>query len=72
MTGVQTCALPICGDLWRWDFERGVVLVNPNPFAVNASLGPGYWRIAGRGVNDSSSASAVLVPANDGLFLQRR
>jgi len=57
------------GNVWRRDFEHGAVLVNPGPLPERGSIGTGYRRIAGRGINDGAMVETVTIGARDGLLL---
>lgn len=61
-------------DLWRRDFERGIVLNNSAAFAQTVALETTYRRIRGRqdpAVNDGSVVTSVTLPPRDGLVLLR-
>lgn len=59
-------------NIYRRDFEGGVVLANGFDSSATVSLGGTYRRINGtqdRSVNNGAVASAVVVPPRDGLIL---
>ena len=59
-------------DLWRRDFDHGLVLVNSTPELTTVDLGGDYEKINGtqdRAINDGSIISEVEVAPNDGLIL---
>ena len=59
-------------NLWRRDFQNGIVLVNPAASALTVDLGRPYRRIAGvvdPGVNDGLPGSLITVGAEDARFL---
>ncbi len=61
-------------NLYRRDFERGAVLVNPTATPLTLLLDQPYRRILGTAdpvINDGSGGSQFTVPANDALFLIR-
>jgi hypothetical protein len=61
-------------DVWRRDFEGGVVLLNATGDAQTIDLGGEYLKIDGtqdRSVNDGSTVNAVTVGAFDGIILLR-
>ena len=61
------------GVCWRRDFSRGIVLVNPSFRPAQIVLSCGFYRINGTtSVNTGALADTVSVPAQDGIFLQRR
>ena len=65
----------ILGGIWRRDFDHGVVLVNPSRAPVTLEPGANLYRIRGKAcpsVNTGEPVWAITVPANDGIFLQRR
>jgi hypothetical protein len=65
---------PWRNGIYRREFERGLVLVNPTGHAVTLDLERGFRKITGRQdsrVNDGAVASRVIVPARDGLVLLR-
>jgi putative glycosyl hydrolase-like family 15 (GHL15) protein len=62
------------GGIWRRDFERGVILVNPTTTTRTVVVEPGLRRLHGRqdaSVNDGSPASRVAIAAKDGIVLLR-
>ena len=62
------------GEIWRRDFEHGIVLVNPASSEVEVDLGGTYRKIQGSqdpAVNDGSLVSELIMPAEDGLILLR-
>ena len=61
-------------DVWRRDFEHGVVLVNPGSAARTVELEPGLRRLAGNqdsAVNDGAAVSRLRLPPKDGIVLRR-
>ncbi|MFN2299666.1 MAG: putative glycoside hydrolase [Anaerolineales bacterium] len=61
-------------QVWRRDFEGGIVLVNPTAEPRTVSLGGQFRKIRGTqdpAVNDGSVVSEVTLPARDGLILLR-
>lgn len=59
-------------DVWRRDFDHGLVLVNSTPELATVELGGDYEKINGTqdpSVNDGSIVSEVDVGADDGLIL---
>jgi hypothetical protein len=62
-------------EVWRRDFENGIVLVNPTIFARTVKLEPGLRRLAGNqdpAVNNGSAASQVTLGPRDGIVLLRQ
>jgi len=62
-------------EVWRRDFENGVVLVNPTMFAKTVKLEPGLRRLVGNqdpAINDGSPASLVTLASKDGIVLLRQ
>jgi hypothetical protein len=62
-------------EVWRRDFENGVVLVNPTMFAKTVKLEPGLRRLVGNqdpAINDGSPASLVTLAPKDGIVLLRQ
>jgi Hypothetical glycosyl hydrolase family 15 len=60
--------------IWRRDFTRGIVLVNPTLFPTRVSLGAYFQRIMGTAdpaTNDGLRDSVTVVPGHDALFLRR-
>lgn len=65
--------------LWRRDFEKGIVLVNPNSNAITVTLEKPYMKISGAvnpTLNDGSMVTQVTIPGTssmggtgDALFL---
>ena len=60
-------------NLYRRDFERGIVLVNPTADAVPVLLEQTYRRIQGTvdPANDGGTLTTATVPGWDALFLMR-
>jgi molybdopterin converting factor small subunit len=60
-------------NVYRRDFERGIVLVNPNGEAMPVLLEQVYRRIQGMvdPANDGSSLTTATIPGYDALFLIR-
>jgi molybdopterin converting factor small subunit len=60
-------------NIYRRDFERGIVLVNPNADGMPVLLEQTYRRIQGTvdPANDGSAFTQTTVPARDALFLIR-
>lgn len=59
-------------NLYRRDFQHGIVLVNPASQSLQVPLGREYRRIRGTAapfVNDGARVQSVLVPPQDALFL---
>lgn len=59
-------------DLWRRDFENGIVLVNPTQKEMEIDLGTDFEKIFGRQdpyINDGKIVSRVKIGARDGLIL---
>jgi hypothetical protein len=59
-------------DIWRRDFDHGLVVVNSTAELVDVDLGGEYEKINGtrdRSVNDGSIVSDIALPANDGAVL---
>ena len=59
-------------NLWRRDFQNGVVLVNPSDLSLSAPMGASDRRIRGvvdPVVNDGSTVATATVGASDALFL---
>lgn len=60
--------------VWRRDFERGVVLVNPSPIPVELLLEDGLTRFAGRqdpATNNGEPVRLLQLPPRDGIVLLR-
>ncbi|MEA5079172.1 MAG: carbohydrate binding domain-containing protein [Anaerolineaceae bacterium] len=61
-------------DVYRRDFEHGIVLVNATRQAVTLQLGGEFRKINGQqdpAVNDGSIVTEVTLPAQDGIILLR-
>jgi hypothetical protein len=61
-------------DVYRRDFEHGIVLVNASADPVTIPLNGTFKKIAGtqdRSVNDGSMVTSVTVPPQDGIILLR-
>lgn len=63
-------------NVWRRDYENGIVIVNPNVSGtVTVTLGATFTKIDGRTgysdttVNDGSSVTSVTLSARDGIVL---
>ena len=59
-------------NVYRRDFQNGIVLVNPAAQALTVPLEPTFRRILGTAdpvVNDGSMVTEVTVPPSDALFL---
>lgn len=59
-------------DVWRRDFDHGLVLVNSTAEKTTVDLGGDFEKINGnqdRSVNDGSIISEVEIDANDGVLL---
>ena len=59
-------------DVWRRDFEHGIVLVNATAQVVTVPLGGNYVKIDGkqdRSVNDGAAVNQVTLPPQDGIIL---
>ncbi|HMH17903.1 MAG TPA: putative glycoside hydrolase [Burkholderiales bacterium] len=62
-------------EVWRRDFQNGVVLVNPTTSAKTVKLEPGLRRLAGHqdpAINNGSAASQVTLEPKDGIVLLRQ
>jgi hypothetical protein len=62
-------------EVWRRDFQNGVVLVNPTSSVEAVQLEPGLRRLAGNqdpAVNDGSAAGRVILGPKDGIVLRRQ
>lgn len=65
---------PWQNDVWRRDFERGVVLLNPGVSSRDVELEPGLNRFRGLQApdwNDGTPAGRLRLPPRDGLILVR-
>jgi hypothetical protein len=61
-------------EVWRRDFQNGVVLVNPTSSARTVKLERGLARLAGRqdpANNDGAAVSRVTLAPKDGIVLRR-
>src|SRR6185436_4644442 len=61
-------------EVWRRDFERGVVLVNPTHEAKTVALEPGLRRLQGAQdplVNDGAAVKEIRIAPKDGVVLRR-
>lgn len=59
-------------NVYRRDFQNGLVLVNPSDQSLQVPVGAGFKRILGTIdplTNDGSTVTTVTVPANDAIFL---
>jgi hypothetical protein len=62
------------GGVWRRDFQRGIVLVNPTAQPVTLTVEPGFLRLSGAqapAVNSGSPATSLVLAAKDGIVLKR-
>jgi hypothetical protein len=62
-------------EVWRRDFQNGVVLVNPTILARTVKLEPGLRRLAGNqepSVNNGSAVGQVTLGPKDGIVLLRQ
>lgn len=60
--------------VWRRDFERGIVLLNPTTQRVTVELEPGFRRLPGNqdsALNDGNPAASVTLRTKDGMILRR-
>ena len=63
------------GGVWRRDFQRGIVLVNPTTQPVTLTLEPGFLRLHGAqapAVNSGDPATSLVLAAKDGIVLKRK
>jgi len=61
-------------EIWRRDFENGVVLLNPTNETRMVTLEPGLRRLAGKqdaAVNDGSAVTRLTLRPKDGIVLRR-
>ncbi len=61
-------------EVWRRDFENGIVLVNGTSSPVTLDLGGSFKKIKGTqvpAINDGSTVSAVTLQARDAIILLR-
>lgn len=61
-------------DVWRRDFENGIVLVNPAGAPRTVAVGPGLRRLSGGqdpAVNNGAAVSQVTLGAKDGIVLRK-
>lgn len=61
-------------NLYRRDFENGVVLVNPSDQSLTVPLGSAYRRLLGAvdpTANDGATVTQITVPPSDARFLLR-
>lgn len=59
--------------VWRRNFDRGIVLVNPTAQTINVAFDGEYQRLNGtqdRSVNNGMKAASVTLPAYDGIVLK--
>jgi hypothetical protein len=59
-------------NVWRRDFENGIVLVNPTGSSKTVSLGGAYRKINGTidpSVNDGSQVSQITLASKSGIIL---
>jgi len=62
-------------DVWRREFEHGIVLVNATAQAVTLPLGGNFVKIDGqqdRTVNDGAEVNQVTLPPQDGIILLKQ
>jgi hypothetical protein len=62
-------------EVWRRDFQNGVVLVNPTSSVKTVKLEPGLRRLAGnqdRAINNGSAVGQVTLGPKDGIVLLRQ
>lgn len=67
--------VPWSREVWRRDFQFGIVLVNPAGSAQTVRLEPGLHRLSGYQdpvVNNGSPVGEVTLEAKDGLVLGRQ
>jgi hypothetical protein len=67
-------AAPWAKEVWRRDFQHGVVLVNPSSEARTVTVERGLRRLAGRqdpAVNDGAAVRELTLPPKDGIVLRR-
>lgn len=60
--------------VWRRDFRKGVVLVNPTGSAKTVRLEPGLARLAGAqdpGINNGATVGELTLAPKDGIVLRR-
>lgn len=65
---------PWSQDVWRRDFQNGVVLVNPDDSPRTVKLEHGLLRIAGKqdaATNNGAAAAEVTLAPKDGIVLRR-
>jgi hypothetical protein len=76
--GAAVCKPPAAAwkeGVWRRDFQRGIVLMNPTTQPVTLAVEPGLLRLSGAqapAVNSGGPATAVVLAAKDGIVLKRR
>ncbi|MBA3565219.1 MAG: hypothetical protein H0W33_14695, partial [Gammaproteobacteria bacterium] len=61
-------------NVFRRDFENGIVLANATPRSRTINLGGSFLRIQGTqdaAINNGSKVSTVTLPPYDGLLLVR-
>ena len=61
-------------DVWRRDFQRGVVLVNPTHEPRTVTVDPGLRRLAGSQdplMNDGAAVKQIRLAPKDGIVLSR-
>lgn len=61
-------------EIWRRDFEHGVVLLNPTNEPRKVTLEPGLRRLAGKQdaeLNDGSAVTRLTLRPKDGIVLRR-
>lgn len=62
------------GDIWRRDFEHGLVLVNASPDSKTVDLGGDYERIIGTQdtvVNDGGVDNTAIISSKDAIILYK-
>jgi hypothetical protein len=60
--------------IWRRDFQKGVVLVNPSADSRRVVIEPGLRRLAGKqdaAVNDGAAVGELTLAPKDGIVLRR-
>jgi hypothetical protein len=65
---------PWTQGVWRRDFRKGVVLVNPTGSAKTVRLEPGLGRLAGAqdpGTNNGAIVEELTLAPKDGIVLRR-
>lgn len=65
---------PWMNGVWRRDYERGVVLVNPGPNGQEVELEPGLRRFKGQqapAINNGQAVGRLALSGQDGIVLVR-